>query len=178
MSLFENPAKWLRHGMRTLIAVGLVLSVAACGWQPLLAPAGSGGANVNVALSQIDIPPTKSRLGQLLRNNMISNLGTAGGSAVPLYRLIMVPTITKNDVLVQKNTDVRRIQYQLGVTYKLIDIATRQPINEGHSFSIVAYTRLQSEFANIRAEKDAKEKTAYAVAEDIKTRLAAFFSAR
>jgi len=178
MSLFDLSTFRLPRAVSLVFAGGLLLTVAACGWQPLYAPGVTGGASASTALNSIDIPEANNRLGQLIRNNLLSNFKSAGDGGTPLYTLELVPTVTKNDVLVQIDTDVRRVQYQLGVTYKLIDLATRQPVNEGHSFSIVSYTRVASEYANIRAEKNASEKTARAVAEDIRTRLAAFFSAR
>lgn len=148
---------------------------AGCAWRPLY---GSGPAGLGAAaeLSQISIPPPKTRLEQLVRNELLDLISPSGGSDGLQYRLEIVPTVTTDDVFVQTNTDVRRVQYQLNVNYRLFGADARRPLTEGNSFSIVSYTRVVSEFANIRAERDAAMKTARAVSEDIRTRLASYFA--
>ncbi len=162
---------------RAAVIAGPLALLGACGWQPLYSVS-PDGANASVDLARISIPEARSRTDQLIRNNLKFLLNPDGVPGSPLYRLDFVASVTRSDALVQRNTDVRRIQYQMSVSYKLLDLATNQPVTSGNSFSIVAFTRVDSEFANVRADADAQKKTARAVAEDIKTRLAAFFSVR
>jgi LPS-assembly lipoprotein len=47
---------------------------------------------------------------------------------------------------------------------------------EGSSYGRAAFDRVESIFANVRAKQDAEDRAATTVANDLKTRLAAFLS--
>jgi len=153
----------------------MIALLGGCGWQPLY---GDGAAGLGAAsqLNDIAIPQPKTRLEQVVRNELVRLMTPQGAPRNARYRLEIVPTVSTDDVFVQKNTNVRRIQYQLNVNYRLFDTGGRKPVITGHSFSLVSYTRVVSEYANIRSEENARKKAARAVSEDIRTRLASYFA--
>jgi LPS-assembly lipoprotein len=159
-------------GMMTL-AIGL--SVSACGFQPLYgtSPAGS---NVATELSAVAIDEQDTRLGQLIRNDLLSTMsGTAAGAT--RYRLQLMALDGTKTMIENDNEDTRRFNYRVNVAYRLIDRHTGQELNSGKTFSQVSYDRTTSDFSNVQAETNAMERAAKEVGSDIRTRLAAYFAA-
>ena len=157
-------------GMMTL-AIGL--SVSACGFQPLYgtSPAGS---NVATELSAVAIDEQDTRLGQLIRNDLLSTMSGAGETR---YRLQLMALDGTKTMIENDNEDTRRFNYRVNVAYRLIDRQTGQELNSGKTFSQVSYDRTTSDFSNVQAETNAMERAAKEVGNDIRTRLAAYFAA-
>ena len=69
--------------------------------------------------------------------------------------------------------------YGIDAQYNLIDLATEKSVMSGSTFSRVSYDvpgQLQR-FARARAYRDAEDRAAQEIAENIQTRLASFFVA-
>lgn len=56
-----------------------------------------------------------------------------------------------------------------------MDIRTGNTVHEGQSRSIASYNVVDSQFATLSAQRDAEERAAVELSEDIKLRLAIFF---
>lgn len=175
MSPEPRPSSRANVLRATAGAAVLAILLSACGWTPLYAPT-PYGLQTSAELGQITIPAPRNRLEQRIRNNLISMMSPGGLPAYPAYRLEILPIVTTNQVLIQRDTDARRIQYRLNVRYRLFDVARDELLTKGTSFSVVSYNRVVSEFANVRAKLNAQEKTTRAVSEDIRTRLASYFA--
>jgi LPS-assembly lipoprotein len=158
-----------------MIALGIGFFASACGFQPLYgtSPAGS---NVSTELSAIDIDEQDTRLGQLIRNDLLSSMSrpTAGASR---YRLQLVALDGTKTMIQNENEDTRRFSYRINVAFRLIDRQTGKELSSGKTFSQVSYDRTTSGFANVQAETNAMERAAKEVGNDIRTRLAAYFAA-
>ena len=76
---------------------------------------------------------------------------------------------------VQQDREVTRKNLRLRTSFALHDIETDELLFEAKSFGIVTFNRVASEFANIIAERDAEERVANQVAEDIHSKLAVYF---
>jgi LPS-assembly lipoprotein len=153
-----------------LAAFGL----SACGFQPLYGttPAGS---NVSAQLSSIEIDEQDNRLGQLIRNDLLSSF--ANGEAQPSrYRLHFTAVAGSQTLIENSNEDTRRFSYRVNVVYRLIDEKTGRQLSGGKTFSQVSYDRTTADFSNVQAETNAMERAAKEIGNDIRTRLAAYFS--
>jgi LPS-assembly lipoprotein len=129
------------------------------------------------ALSGITIVPSKSRIGQQVRNNLISTMSPPGQESASRYRLELDPIAGLRDIFVQPNTEITRQNYSLKVRFALYDTGTNKLVHNGSAYSIVSYDRVESEFANVRALRAAEIQAARVVSDDIRTALAAFLSA-
>jgi LPS-assembly lipoprotein len=160
------------------VALAIGLSVSACGFQPLYGTSPTG-SNVATELSAVAIDQQDTRLGQLIRNDLLSTMsGTAAGATryrLQLMALDGTKTMIENDH--NDNEDTRRFNYRVNVAYRLIDRHTGQELNSGKTFSQVSYDRTTSDFSNVQAESNAMERAAKEVGNDIRTRLAAYFAA-
>lgn len=146
----------------------------ACGFEPLYGTSATG-SNVAMHLSSIEIDEQDNRLGQLIRNDLLSSL--AGGNGQPSrYRLQFTAVAGSQALIENSNEDTRRFSYRVNVNYRLIDDKTGEELSAGKTFSQVSYDRTTSDFANVQAETNAMERAAKEIGNDIRTRLAAYFS--
>lgn len=167
------------HGLRMAKRISVLFALAfltSCGFTPLYGT-NSAGVGVQSQLSAIEITPAKTRLAQRIRNRLISKMSPPGSKSAALYRLNVFPFVDERDTLVRGDADVQRRIYNLRVTYKLYDIATNKPLANGTVLAVTSYVRVVSEFANVRAKRNAEDRAAASSADDIKIRLAAFFAA-
>lgn len=170
-----SPAR--KTTTRVLIAATVAFILAACGFRPLYGT-NSTGVAVSGELNAVHIAEVKTRVAQRVRNRLISTIAPPGSQAAIRYRLEIFPFEWERDTLVRTNRDVRRRIYNLRVTYKLFDVATKKGLASGNVLAVSSYVRVVSEFANVRAKLDAENRAAVAAADDIKIRLAAYFASK
>ena len=152
------------------------LFVSACGFQPLYGTrANAPGIVTELAAISVDAPsdPLNRTLRLLLEDQL-----RADGSIAPLYQVILSTSLSVRNVAIQQDTDVTRKNLVLTSTYRLTDIETGELIFDSKAIAIAAYNRVGSEFANIVAERDARERAANQAAVEIRSALAIFFQRR
>lgn len=170
--------------MLTVWEIGALAAVALVGLQgcnnvrPLYGTNGAEESTVVTELSNIDIPLPKSRVQQLIRNNLISTISPPGQEGNGKYQLVISPASNEFDVTIERNTDVSRRSYRLNVSFVLRSGRSGQRLFSGKTFSEVSYDKVTSEFANLQAKTNAKERAAKEVSRDIRMRLAAYFASR
>jgi LPS-assembly lipoprotein len=152
------------------------LAMASCGFKPLYgtSPVGDG---VAVHLASIDIVEQKTRLGQLIRNDLLTSMSEPGASG-GRYRLAFESTFrTISTIEVKDETDeTRRFSFRVNTAFRLLDARSGAELHKGKTFSQVSFDRTTSDFSNLQAENDAMERAAHEVGNDIRTRLAAYFT--
>jgi LPS-assembly lipoprotein len=173
---------------RIVAALALAGLTAGC-FQPLYGDRALVGSSsgVGAKLGDVDIAPIDSpngtrlaRVGVNLRNELIFGLTGGGSVASALYRLDIKLTSTSMQVIVDINTARPDIQnYGIDATYKLTDLRTGKPVINGATFSRVSYNipGQQQRFAGDRGLRDAEDRAAKVIAENIRSRLASYFVA-
>lgn len=156
------------------VVLALAFAVSACGFQPLYGTLPEG-SHVAEQLSAIEIEEQDHRLGQLIRNDLISSFGGTG-SRESRYRLQLAAVAGSQTLIENDNDDTRRFSYRVNVDYRLIEERTGKEMSSGKTFSQVSYDRTTSDFSNVQAETNAMERAAKEIGNDIRTRLAAYFS--
>jgi LPS-assembly lipoprotein len=176
---------------RTFFAMGLAGLVAGC-FQPLYAehplPVGAGGnPGVVGQLRAVDVAsidaPAGSRLARVsvnVRNELIYDLTGGSGGFSPTHRLDVKLSATQLQVIVDINTarpDVNN--YGIDSTYTLTELATGRVVVKGQTFARVSYNipGQEQRFAGERGLRDAENRAAKEIAENIRSRLASFFVA-
>jgi len=163
MSLFRMP----------VLAVG-VAALAACGFQPLYGSRVAGSAPVE--FSQIKIEPIPDRIGQQLHNHLLTLLNTDGRPDRPRYVMKTHLTESLTALGVRKTAFATRANLQMRAVYNVTSAASGENVFSGDSTITVSYNILDSEFATLMAEKDARERAARELGEDIRIRLGVFFA--
>ncbi|MBM3520247.1 MAG: hypothetical protein FJX63_05685, partial [Alphaproteobacteria bacterium] len=99
----------------------LLLGLAGCGFQPLYAER-TGGADVVASLAEIDIPEAETRLGQIIRNDLISSMRPAGSTeGGGKYRLMLKPDSKSSSVIANTLPAVTRRSMLVTVEFELFD---------------------------------------------------------
>ncbi|MDP9139016.1 MAG: LPS assembly lipoprotein LptE [Pseudomonadota bacterium] len=152
------------------------LATASCGFQPLhgTSPLGEG---VSVHLASIDIVEQKTRLGQLIRNDLLSSMSEPGASGTRYRLALEAASRTHSTIEVENETeDTRRFSFRVNAAFRLLDARSGAELHRGKTFSQVSFDRTASDFSNLQAENDAMERAAHEIGNDIRTRLAAYFA--
>ena len=163
-----------RRNVLRLIGLGTVAALAgACQVRPLYAPGPAG--TVREPLDEIAIEAPASRIEQVITNELTRAMS---GAAVPAYRLTMTVRSTTSTVgvaAITANANARSVT--VSTSFQLLDAATNAPVFTGTSSAIAAFETGLQRFTNERAERDAEDRAARVIAEDISTRIAAILTA-
>jgi LPS-assembly lipoprotein len=172
---------------RVVLVFLLAGTTAGC-FQPLYGTQSTtGGPAVASALGAVDIEQIDAatgtddaRIGVELRNDLIFALqgGSGGGSPTHSLKIRLIPSRYTTSVDLQtgrSSTDV----YNLTATYQLTDLRTGRVVLTGSAVAPVSYDTPgeQQRFARARGLRDAENRAAQQIAENMRARLASFFVA-
>jgi LPS-assembly lipoprotein len=142
------------------------------GFHPLYATS-FGGAAVEEKLAKVDIAPIPGRVGQRVRNELIFQSTGGGVPLPPEYRLEIAINESLTSTLVKVDGRANAQVYNLDAIFTLVRIRDKAVILHGRSSSRAAFDRLTSIFANVEAQKDAENRAAKTLGEELRTRLLA-----
>jgi LPS-assembly lipoprotein len=182
MSLPEFP-----RFARLLMALALAGLTAGC-FQPLYGDQTvTGGSGVRDKMSAVEVVPVVAsvgtrlpRVGGEVRNELIYQLTGGGEANTAAYRLTVYISSTNLQVIVDVNTNRPDVQnYGIDAYYKLVEVGTGKQVAAGSTFSRVSYDTPGEEqrFAGVRGLRDAENRAAKVIAENIRSRLASYFTA-
>ena len=170
-----------------LIAVAALAALTAGCFQPMYAERSDGKPGLREKLMGVEVPPVdkpnasrEARIQVEIRNALAFKLyGNATGMP-PTHRLVLRFSTSRNSLMIDPATALPSSEnYGIDAQYNLIDLATNKSVMTGTTFSRVSYDipgQLQR-FARARAFRDAEDRAANEIAENIQTRLASFFVA-
>jgi LPS-assembly lipoprotein len=174
MSSSDRPNR-LKQFATTVAALLVLITTSAC-VRPLYGNASVAGS-ARQELTAVDVAPIPDVSGHYLREELLFNLSGGSDSAVqPKYKLSI--TISERTVSAAVDTTSGRADaaaLQLTARYKLTTLAGGT-LTEGTAFASSSIDRLSQRYAAVRAVRDAKIRVAKVLAEQIETRLAAFFA--
>jgi LPS-assembly lipoprotein len=170
-----------------LVAVAALAALTAGCFQPMYAEHTDGTPGLREKLMGVEIPPVdkpnasrEARVGVEIRNQLAFKLyGTATGMP-PTHRLVLRFQDSRTSLMVDPNTALPTGEnVGIDAQYNLIEIATNKSVMTGTTFARVSYDMPGSyqRFSRNRAFRDAENRAANEIAENIATRLASFFTA-
>ncbi len=161
-----------------VLSAGLALSVSACGFRPLYAT-GTTPDGMETYFSQVFVEPIPGRQGVHLRNQLMDALTPEGTPGSAAYKLVVKLDDVKEGLAIQANTQIMRYNYRLTAHYELRDTVSGEVLDKGLARAIAAYNVApDSQFATQSAERDAQERAAREVGEDLRLRLGLYFEQR
>jgi len=166
---------------RSAAALALSLVLASCQVRPLYLDQASGGPLSPVPdLRAIVLEEPQSRTEQVLRNELLFLFRGGGGEAdAPRYALRTLVSASTEPVAVELEEDLpAAVLLTLNGTFILSELESDETLLTGSSIATASYDFSSQRFANVRAEKDARERAARQRAENIASRIAAYFAAR
>src|SRR3954463_4939558 len=176
----------IRIAARLLAVAALAALTAGC-FQPMYAERNDGTPGLREKLMGVELPPVEkpnaareARIGVEIRNALAFKLyGNATGMA-PTHRLALRVKTSRSSLVIDPATALPSSEnYGIDAQYNLIEIASNKSVMTGSTFSRVSYDipgQLQR-FARARAFRDAEDRAAKEIAENIQTRLASYFVA-
>jgi LPS-assembly lipoprotein len=160
-----------------LAALSMGLLLAGC-FQPLYGPLSSGG-DVAGELQAIEVMPIANRLGHYLGNELIFRLNGTGAHVPPKYRLIVTVTEGVQSPLLDTVSGYpTAATVVVNAVYSLVPVQGGEPITKGRATVAASYDRTSQRFADIRASRDAEIRDAKALADQIRTFVAAAVAGR
>lgn len=161
--------------MRKLISILMCLGtlfVASCtSYRPLYG-SGPTGEGVIASLASVAVPEQNTRSAQLVRNELLNGMG----SAPVRFTLKMGVTEKTVDVSILSASNLHRKRFNLMVHYELVNISSGAIASSGDSFSNVSFDAVRQPVADLQAANNAMERAAQEVGQDLRQRVAAYFS--
>jgi LPS-assembly lipoprotein len=175
-----------RIAARCLAVAALAALTAGC-FQPMYAEHANGTPALREKLMGVELPPVdkpnasrEARIGVEIRNVLAFKLYGSATGMPPTHRLVLRFNTSRSSLIIDPNTALPSSEnYGIDAQYNLIEIASNKSVMTGTTFSRVSYDMPGSyqRFARSRAFRDAEDRAAQEIAENIQTRLAAFFVA-
>lgn len=151
-----------------LLCAGLILT--ACGFQPVYSEQRNASAG---ELANIEIARIGDRKGQVLRNLLRARLSPKGPADRALYRLTVKLTESKAELALRKDESATRANLTLNAVFILERLPPYPPgTATGNAISTNSYNVLDSDYATLSAEKDARNRALRTLAEEIRLRVA------
>ena len=155
---------------RLLLCLGLAL--AGCGYHPLYGQHGVDNVSAVDEMALIRIEAIPDRIGQQMYNMLRERLNPYGKPEQPRYALSVALTETRENLFLEKDETATRANLTLKASFILRRLDDNSVVITGTSRSVSSYDILSSQFATVVSQEDARERTARALSEDIRTRLA------
>ena len=140
------------------------LALAACGFEPVYGPGGTGRLLQNNVL--VDAPGTQNAY--LLTRELEERLGRA---TAPAYALSLDIRTFERPLAIDRAGNTGRFQMQGHVSYALRRSDTGQIITSGQVENFAGYSATGTTVATLAGEDDARERLMNMLAEQIATRL-------
>ena len=165
---------------RTLFIIAGLFLLGGCGFQPMYQKHDASDAVVD-DLAQIEIlnpiDPDKhdDRMGQKVKNLLLDRLNPKGRPRDPFYTLILSIRVTKSELGLRITEEATRAKLSVSVDYTLNEKKTDAVLFRENARSVNSYNIVDSDYATLSAETNAKNRGAREVADLIKLQLGIFF---
>ncbi len=168
--------------MQRILRTGALVAVLSLGlggcFRPLYGQPEFGGLAVQNGLQGIKIEIEGERLAHYMRNEL--EFGLRGGDPSPApvtHRLVVTTKQTVASAIVDRISGAAEsATMTLDSTYTLFPIGPGPAVTSGTAKVVVSYDRSPQRFASIRSARDAEIRGARQMAEQIKTRIAAYLA--
>jgi LPS-assembly lipoprotein len=170
------PDQTIQVSRRALVFAAL-LSVAGC-FQPMYGDRGTGsGPSLVNAMRDVEIAPIEGRVGQQLRNDIIFELsGGAGNPKGAPYKLDLTVATGNYTANIDPTSGLSQAEtVTLDVTYRLRDVANGRVVVSDRALARVTVDSTAQRYARVRAIRDAENRAAQVVSEQIRSRIASYF---
>jgi LPS-assembly lipoprotein len=177
--------------IRLMAALALAGLTAGCGggFQPLYGDRVTAGGEPSIAAAMrgVNVEPIDTprgtridRLSIEVRNDLIFALTGGSGLTSPTHKLIIKLSSSQRQIIVDIQSGRPDVQnYTLNATYTLTDLSTGKVVVDSNTFAAVSYNipGQQQRFAGDRGLRDAENRASQVLAENIRNRLASYFTA-
>jgi len=170
MSLSKRTLSALLISSLCVAAVGL----SGCGFRPLHGQFANDPA-ATADLAAVEVKPIPNRVGQLMRTALQRRLNPVRGVS-PLYALSVGLTESTAKLAIEQNAFATRANLTLIATFSVTRNQDGADLFHGQSTAVASYNILSSQYATLAAQTNARECAIDTLANDMRTRLAIYFT--
>lgn len=127
-------------------------------------------------LSATKVNLIEDRTGQQLRNALVEEFAPGGAAQSPRYLLDVKLQESKSTLAIRLDETTSRAVLELQAAFTLRRASDGQVLYDGLSRATTSYNVVNSDFATVSAEADARRRAVRVLGEDIKLRVASFFN--
>ncbi|MBL4784568.1 MAG: hypothetical protein JKY49_03985 [Cohaesibacteraceae bacterium] len=167
-----------RQNYLRCLLLGAVLILSGCQVRPLYAtnPAGTSVAN---SLAEIEIGQATDRIGLELRNQLLFDLENGYETEAKTHFLSFTISSGTSDLGLEVGTGrPKASRVTVTVNYLLKHKDSGETVLKQSHSATASFDRSDQRFANLRAERDAQNRAATTLAQEIRLRLASYMSKR
>lgn len=177
----SSPSRTMVRKLLGLVALLLLPLLGGClsDVRPLYGTWSGGNDPLAAKLQAIAVDPISSRLGHYLGDDLILALNGTGSQVPAQYHLVVTLDETSQTPLIDTVTGIPTGATVVTTAYfQLVPVAGPEPILKGRAFVAASYDRTTARFADVRAARDAEIRDAQALADQIRTQVAAELATR
>ncbi len=170
-----KSAAWLRVALVVAVLAPTLAACGAGGFKPMYAA--HGGQSAGAKMAQVSVTSIPGRVGQQVRNELIFRTTGGGGQTIdPVYKLDVILRERLSSALVDVEGNAETQIYHIDADFQLTDTKAQKVVFKGQSFGRASFQRFQTIYSNVRAKRDAENRTARTIAQDISGRVGAYLS--
>ena len=167
--------------MKLILVLISAIILSGCGFKPMYGQFSDGKSDLrnvmaNIRVSDITEQGRPSRIGQVIRNNLLDSLTPFGETTSAEYILKVSFLIEEQGYGIRQDESVTLQNLKLVTVYQLEDMATSKVVLDFAARAIVTYDLAQSDYSNMIARNAALKRLSEDVAKQMATRIGAFFS--
>lgn len=167
---------------KAAVLISALTGLASCQFQPLYGTqAGTTGPS-NIALSQVAVAEVNTREAQQVRNHLIFLLSGGARPTNPSHE-VRLRIASTNSNLASAIADSTRTQIgntagsvNITASYDIYDLSKQEIVARGNRETSASYDQTSQSFATERAKRDAENRAAKAVAEQLRLAIASEFN--
>lgn len=169
--------------MKFLLILISVVLLSGCGFKPMYGQFSDGDGNLreimaNIRVADITEQGRASRIGQVVRNGLLDRLTPYGETKSAEYILTVTFLIEEHGYGIREDESVTLQNLKLVTVFQLEEVATSKVILDSSARALVTYDLAQSDYSNMIARNASLKRLAQEVANQMASRIGAFFSQR
>ena len=143
-----------------------------CGFEPIY----SSHNKSNEELLHISVKNIKDRAGQILKNDLSKKLNPQNKKTITKYYLFVDLSENIEETGIRKDMSATRANLKINAEYKLLTVKDAEIILKSSIEALSSYDIVESIYATIIAEKDARNKGLKIISDSIINELAIYFN--
>ena len=157
--------------IRLFLYLIFFLILSNCGYEPIY----SKNVNRDKDLLSVSVKNIKNRSGQILRNTLLNQINPERERAIIKYRLGIKISESKTNLAYRRDMSATRQDLEVIAKYVLTNVKTNEIVLKEETKSISSYDVVESVYATLIAEKDARERNLEVIGDEIYINLVIFF---
>jgi len=168
------PRRADRSRVGVVAAAFLLLALAGCGFRPLYGTH-SSDPHVTSDLSSIYIRPLPDREGQLVHNALLVRFNPKGEAGGARFQMDVNIGLNEGQVAVGRDGTATRALVTYSAAYTLFE--GNIALTSGQFARIYSYDYVPQQYSDVSARADVGRRAAEEIADEIRNRIATYFSA-